>query len=166
MAVVNILRRLASKVANHFASHKDSIFLGPVQLIVSVKNAREVAVHSDRIITKSPSYILARLGIKNAFNSIRRDVLLRKCMINCPVIFKLASLAHGSPTPPMTNGNVIWSASGVQQGEPLGPLLFFIAIHDIASSVRSNFIVWYLGDATIAGDPRSVCDDIKRCSLT
>ena len=30
--------------------------------------------------------------------------------------------------------------------------------------MKSNFSVWYLDDATIAGDPRSVCDDIKRCS--
>ena len=30
--------------------------------------------------------------------------------------------------------------------------------------MKSNFNVWYLDDATIAGDPRSVCDDIKRCS--
>ena len=64
----------------------------------------------------------------------------------------------------MANGNVIWSDSGVQQGNPLGPLLFSIAIHDIASSMKSNFNVWYLADATIAGDPISVCDDIKRCS--
>ena len=63
----------------------------------------------------------------------------------------------------MVNGNLIWSDSGVQQGDPLGPLLFSIAIHDIASSLKSNFSVWYLDDATIAGDPRCVCDDIKRC---
>ena len=30
--------------------------------------------------------------------------------------------------------------------------------------MKSNLSVWYLDDATIAGDPRSVCDDIKRCS--
>ena len=112
----------------------------------------------------SPNYILAKLDIKNAFNSIRRDILLRKGLINCPDIFRLASLAYGSPTPIMANGNLIWSNSGVQQGDPLGPLLFSLAIHDIASSMKSNFNVWYLDDATIAGDPRSVCDDIKKCS--
>ena len=48
--------------------------------------------------------------------------------------------------------------------ETLGPLLFSLAIHDIASSMKSNFNVWYLDNATIAGDPRSVCDDIKKCS--
>ena len=110
------------------------------------------------------NYILAKLKIKNTFNSIGRDVLLRKCMTNCPEIFRLASLAYGSPTPLMANGNLIWSDSGVQQGDPPGPLIFFIAIHDIVSSTKSNFNVWYLDDATIAGDPRSVCDDIKKCS--
>ena len=52
MAVGNILRRLASKVANHFASHKVSNLLRPVQLGVSVRNACKAAVHSARIITK------------------------------------------------------------------------------------------------------------------
>ena len=48
IAVGNILRRLASKVANHFASHKVANFLRPFQLGVSVKNACEAAVHSAR----------------------------------------------------------------------------------------------------------------------
>ena len=52
IAVGNILRRLASKVANHFASHKVSNLLRPVQLGASAKNACEAAVHSARIITK------------------------------------------------------------------------------------------------------------------
>ena len=158
IAVGNILRRLASKVTNQFASHEVANFLRPFQLGVSVKNACEAAVHSARIITKSPKYILAILDIKNAFNSIRRDILLRKCLMNCPEIFRLASLAYGSPTTLMANENL--TNSDVQQGDPLGPLLFSLAIHDIASSMKSNFSVWYLDDATIAGDPRSVCDDI------
>ena len=60
MAISNILRQLASKVANHFASHEVSNLLRPVQLGVSVRNACEAAVHSARIITKSPNYILAK----------------------------------------------------------------------------------------------------------
>ena len=71
IAVGNILRRLASKVANHFASNKVANFFRPFQQGVSVKNACEAAVHSARIITKLPNYILAKLDIKNAFNSIR-----------------------------------------------------------------------------------------------
>ena len=51
-AVGNTLRRLASKVANHFASHKVPNFLRPVQFGFSVEKACEAAVHSARIITK------------------------------------------------------------------------------------------------------------------
>ena len=64
----------------------------------------------------------------------------------------------------MANGNLIWSDSGGQEGDPLVPLHFSLAIHDIAFSMKSNFNVWYLNDAAIAGDPRYVCDDIKICS--
>ena len=39
-----------------------------------------------------------------------------------------------------------------------------LAIDEIASFTKSNFDIRYLDDATIAGDPRSICDDIKRCS--
>ena len=139
----------------------------PVQLGVSVRNACDAAVHSARIITKSPNYIPA-IWTSKAPSTPYDDILLRKCLINCPEIFRLASLAYGSPTPHMANGNLIWSDSGVQQGDPLGPLLFSLAIHDIASSMKFNFTVWCLDDATIAGIPRSACDDIRRssCMLT
>ena len=115
-------------------------------------------------MTNSPNYILAILDIKNAFNFIRRDVLLRKCMINYPEIFGLASLAYGSPTPLIANRSLIWFVSVGHEGNSLGPLLLSLTIHIIAASMKSNFSVWYLDDATIAGDPRSVCHDIKRCS--
>ena len=64
----------------------------------------------------------------------------------------------------MANGNLTWSDTGVQKGDPLGPLLFSQAIHYIVSSKKSYLNVWYLDDVTNAGDPRSVCDDIKRFS--
>ena len=51
-----------------------------------------------------------------------------------------------------------------QKGDTLGPLLFSLAIHDIAFSMKSYLNVWYLDDATIAGDPIFVCDNIKRYS--
>ena len=69
---------------------------------------------------------------------LERDVLLRKCLINFPEIFRLASLAYGLPTPLMAIGSLIWSNSGVQQGDHLDPLLLSLAIHDIASYMKSD----------------------------
>ena len=64
----------------------------------------------------------------------------------------------------MANGHLILCDSGVQQRHTHGLLLSSLAIQDIASNMKSNFNVRCLDDATIAGDKRSVCDDINRCS--
>ena len=64
----------------------------------------------------------------------------------------------------MLSEYLTWSASSVQQGHPRDPLLCTFEIHDIDYSTKSKYNVWYLNDATIAGNQRSVCEDIKKCS--
>jgi len=44
----------------------------------------------------------------------------------------------------------------VQQGDPLGPALFALAIHGVTSEVKSDLNVWYLADGCIVGDPQTV----------
>ena len=55
------------------------------------------------------------------------------------------------------------TTTGVQQGDPIGPLLFAIAVDQIASGVDSELNVWYLDDATIGGSPDSVLSEVQRC---
>ena len=43
------------------------------------------------------------------------------------------------------------SAEGIQQGDPLGPMLFCLGIHNLVSSLSSEFTVFYLDDGTIGG---------------
>jgi hypothetical protein len=44
----------------------------------------------------------------------------------------------------------LWSAQGVQQGSPLGPLFFNLAIHDIIRACPGS-LDWYLDDGTLLG---------------
>ena len=37
----------------------------------------------------------------------------------------------------------------MQQGDPLGPLLFLLAIQDLMSDCDSKFNMWYLDDGTL-----------------
>ena len=54
------------------------------------------------------------------------------------------------------------SRKGVQKGDPLGPFLFSLGIMDLMNSCTSEFNGWYLDDGTIAGDPKTVQDDLEK----
>ena len=58
--------------------------------------------------------------------------------------------------------NLIKSKEGVQQGDPLGPFLFLLAIMDLTKRCESEINLWYLDDGTIAGPPETVYRDLNR----
>jgi len=44
----------------------------------------------------------------------------------------------------------------MQQGDPLSPALFALAIHGVTSEVKSDLNVWYLDDGCIGGYSQTV----------
>ena len=48
------------------------------------------------------------------------------------------------------------SVTGVQQGDPLGPALFALAIYGVTSEVKSDLNVWYFDDGCISGDSQTM----------
>ncbi|GJZ74590.1 putative ribonuclease H-like domain-containing protein [Tanacetum coccineum] len=68
----------------------------------------------------------------------------------------------------------IWFATGVQQGDPLGPLLFALVLHPLVHKIRDSFKLlihaWYLDDGTVIEDSEKLREglfpvDIRRPSL-
>ena len=80
----------------------------------------------------------------------------------CPDILPLVLLAYSSPTPLFNGTTVISSETGAQQGDPLGPLLFALAIDPIIRSMQSELNIWFLDDGTLAGPVETVARDIER----
>ncbi|CAE1263915.1 unnamed protein product [Acanthosepion pharaonis] len=166
IAVGNIFRRLAAKIACRVVMKETGHELRPVQLGVGIQGGCEAAVHATRSFFENTSHapprILLKLDMKNAFNSIRRDHALEVCHQRTPSIFKLAHLSYSHPSMLIASHNIISSATVIQQGDPLGPLLFAMAIDGVARSIASLFNIWYLDDATLGGPIEAVAADLRR----
>ena len=46
-------------------------------------------------------------------------------------------------------------------GDPLGPLLFCLSIHDLCSQLKSEFDVWYLDDSSVGGTLNNIRHDLE-----
>ena len=115
----------------------------------------EAAVHATRsfIAPKQGEKVLLKLDVKNAFNSIRRDTVLQAAQTHLPEIYPFIWDCYSSKTSLFHGDFHLDSATGVQQGYPLGPALFTLAIHRVTSEVKSDLNAWYLDDGCIGGDP-------------
>ena len=60
----------------------------------------------------------------------------------------------------MWDNTQLQSAEGVQQGDPLGPMLFCLGIHDLVASLSCEFRVFYMDDGTIGGTLEDVQADL------
>ena len=53
------------------------------------------------------------------------------------------------------------SASGVQQGDPLGPLLFCLVTRDLNMAMKSPLNTWFLDDGTVGGEVQMALQDMQ-----
>ena len=157
IAVGSVYRRLPGRVGAKHIATAIGPELRPTQLGVGTPLGCEAAVHATRKFIESNGpdssvpRVLVKVDVKNAFNTVRRDVILSQLQERCPEIYPMAHQAYSLPTPLYIDDQVIPSASGVQQGDPLGPAAFSLAIDSCARALKSPLNVWYLDDATIAG---------------
>ena len=64
-----------------------------------------------------------------------------------PGLFLFVHSTYEKPTSLFFGNNILQLSEGVQQGDPLGPLLFCLAVHSMGLSLKSEFRVLYLDDA-------------------
>ena len=102
---------------------------------------------------------LLKLDFKNAFNTIMRDRVLEKVKENIPDYLLHVSGTFLNPTTLFCGDETISFNNGVQQGDPLEPMLFCLVVDELAKSLESPLNLSYLDDATLGGSPDSVLDD-------
>ena len=93
--------------------------------------------------------------------SLRRDRLLAVIHKSFPEIYPFIRLAYRSPSTLFFVDYTILSATGVQQGDPLGPALFSLTVHSFTTSLSSSLNVWYLDDGTVGGEVDQALADFE-----
>ena len=174
LAAGEVFRKLVGKVicrqlAGDFSAH----FCGEVepgqssvaaQLGVAVRSGSEVMVHTIQAsLEANPEWVDISMDIKNAFNTVHRSSMFQEVVATFPQLYAFTKLCYGcSPVLQFRmqgGGEVeygeVLSCEGAQQGDPLGPLYYALAMHPVIKQVAREYpsclAVALLDDAHILG---------------
>jgi hypothetical protein len=169
IAVGLVWRRICSKVALSFCLPHARDYLGDHQFGVGFPGGCEAIIHStNRFVAShqnSPNLTLATLDFSNAFNTIERSLVFDIVSKEFPYLSSWISFSYGCKGSLYFNKQVLFSTAGIQQGDPLGPLLFSLGLHSIVGQLRTScslsFMAWYLDDGTIIGPAYEVSKAIS-----
>jgi hypothetical protein len=158
------VRRLAAKCAVKYALQALGESLLPFQLGVGVSGGCEAAVHATRrfIADMPDDFVVAKLDFSNAFNSVRRDIMLKAVADYLPQLYRFCHLAYSQPSLLKFGRHFIMSEEGAQQGDPLGPLLFCLTIQPLLQSLSSPLACAYIDDVTVGGPAQVVAADVQQ----
>lgn len=125
IAVGSTLRRLSGKTIVDCVKSPVATKLWPLQVGFGPGGSCEGAIHSARMFMEShpeTCRMMLKLDFRNAFNCVRRDKM-ESVVESLPEYAKYFQQAYGAPSTLCYGEHTILSESGVQPGDPVGPLL-------------------------------------------
>lgn len=162
IAVGTTFRRLAAKITCRANLEKLGREFTPVQLGFGSKSGCEAAVHAVRgFLEGQGGDVLLKVDVTNAFNSVHRGAMLTQIKEKIPLSYKFLWQCYSSSSKLLYKTNLLASSVGCQQGDPMGPAIFSLAIHPIIKTLNSKLNVWYLDDGTLGGEADTVLSDLQ-----
>ena len=160
IAISSTFRRLCSKLVAYSSSKISGQLFQGCQLGINTKSGCEVAVHSTRQhLTDNINHAILKIDFSNAFNSIRRTAMLKEVNTHIRQASSYINSCYQEKSFLSNNGKIILSEEGVQQGDPLGPLLFCLTLQPIIRKLVSPLNLWYMDDGIIGGTMETVTKD-------
>ncbi|KAL0206171.1 hypothetical protein P9112_001478 [Eukaryota sp. TZLM1-RC] len=156
IAVGESLSRLLASIVFDRVKDKASTFLNPHQFgIKTIDGASVAAIASDTFFNAEENNFIFNLDFKNAFNSVKREAIFEVIKSDFPELSSFFYHFYGKESDLIFNSFALKSSSGVKQGDPLGPLLFCLAIHKTLNIIKQKYpsikIVAYMDDISLIG---------------
>jgi hypothetical protein len=144
-----LVRRPTSKLGVSIVKARAAMYFGPqddpyipVQLGVGVRGVAEIAVHLVRSVVEArggdASLALRTFDFTNALNEVSRQKILDIVQEKYPELYPYVKMCYAKTSHVWWDGHRMMSAWGIQQGDPLGPLLFCLAIHPDLTEVAKQ----------------------------
>ncbi len=160
LAAGEVLRRIVSKVLCYMEFSHAAKYFFPLQMGVAQKAGTERIVHSARRhfnrLKEGSDMFIMKIDLSNAFNRVSRRAMLTLVRKYFPRLTKWIEWCYTQNSILSYANWEILSCEGVQQGDPLGPLLFSLVLHEIIKKINITcpdllLNKWYLDDGVIMG---------------
>ena len=89
-------------------------------------------------------FVVMKIGLRNAFNLVSHQALPDECRAHFSELFQWAAGCYGDHSLLLSAMGTLRLKSGVQQGDPLGPLLFCLVLHKVVTGVMMTSTVAHL----------------------
>src|SRR6218665_1101347 len=126
-------RSLAAKCANRYALGRLNSFFAPLQVGVAVPGGGEAAIHASRsfVTNMTEDEIFVKLDFANAFNTLRRDIMLQMVYDTIPETYEFTYMyqAYSADSQLQFGPFFVRSQMGPQQGI-LWVHFFFVCLYN------------------------------------
>ena len=165
IACGDVWRRLTARCVCKDLAPRFAHILSPHQFGVAVKGGLEALVHTARVVQElargNSDFFLLKFDFQNAFNMVSRQAFLDEVRSHFPEMYRFVSTCYGTSSVLRFGERQLSSTCGVQQGDPLGPLLFCLAIRPVVEKIATHcpsltLNGWYLDDGVVAGSEEEV----------
>lgn len=109
-----------------------------------ISGGAEFVVHLVRSVVNdlgdSSAYALRTFEYRNAFNKVSRQRIMEVVARDFPELLPYVEMCYSKASHLWWQGHRISSAWGVQQGDPIGPLLYCVVVHPILCAVARQIV--------------------------